>query len=163
MFRAVLGLGESVPNSMNVDSEIAPIIAIKLIFKCKVNACYLHLCQSIWRKIQKTGLVKNWFDDKFRLSFRRLQALVFILISDVYLSQDSNKQNSSNSFSTILNYFEKNYIGRAGGKPRFEMELWILFGRVKNNIPRTNNDAESWLSRLKYDAVSENEFKKGKE
>ena len=51
-----------------------------------------------------------------------------------------------------MNYFEKNYIGRAGGKPRFEMELWNLFERVKNNITRTNNDVESWHSRLKYDA-----------
>ncbi|RMZ96587.1 hypothetical protein BpHYR1_017597 [Brachionus plicatilis] len=152
LFRVVLGLGVSVPNSMNVDFEMAAINAIKLIFKCKVNACYFHLCQSIWRKIQKTGLVKNWFDDKFRLSFRRLQALVFIPISDVHLALDYIKQNSSNSFSTILDYFEKNYIGRAGGKPRFEMELWNLFERVKNNIPRTNNDVESWHSRLKYDA-----------
>ncbi|CAF1118057.1 unnamed protein product, partial [Brachionus calyciflorus] len=36
--------------------------------------------------------------------------------------------------------------------PRFDIELWNLFDRVKKDIPRTNNDVESWHSRIKFDA-----------
>jgi hypothetical protein len=114
------------------------------------------LCQSIWRRIQTTGLVKKWFDEDFRLSFRRLQALAFIPICDIPEAFNYIKQNAPSSFNSILIYFENNYIGKFKGclhcKPRYELQLWNLFDRVKLGLARTNNDVESWHSRIKYDA-----------
>ncbi|CAF0995330.1 unnamed protein product, partial [Brachionus calyciflorus] len=140
------------PNSINVDFEIAAINAIKQVFNCKVNACYFRLCQSVWRRIQTTGLVKSWFDENFRLSFRRLQALSFIPEADISKALDIIRKNSPNDFLSILNYFENNYIGSKEKSPRYHPNLWNLFERVKNDMALANNDVESCYSRLKYDA-----------
>ena len=60
----------------------------------------------------------------------------------------------------ILNFFENKYIGRiksikslcVRSKPRFGIDLWNVHDRVKKNLPRTNNEVESWHSRIKPDA-----------
>ena len=36
-------------------------------------------------------------------------------------------------------------------RPRFLKELWNVFDRLNENLPRTNNDVESWHSRIKPD------------
>ena len=156
LFRVINELVTISPNSINLDFEIAAINAIKIVFKCKVYACYFHLCQSLWRRVQSSGQVKRWFDENFRVSFRRLQALAFIPVCDIIEGFEYIKQTAPCSFSNILHYFENNYIGHVKngvrGKPRFDIELWNLFDRVKKDIPRTNNDVESWHSRIKFDA-----------
>ncbi|CAF1065902.1 unnamed protein product [Brachionus calyciflorus] len=118
-----------------------------------INACYFHLCQSVWRRIQTTGLVKSWFDENFRLSFRRLQALAFIPEADISKALDIIRKNSPNDFLSILNYFENNFIGSKEKSPRYHPNLWNLFERVKNDMTLTKNDVESWHSRLKYDSI----------
>ncbi|CAF1060993.1 unnamed protein product [Brachionus calyciflorus] len=156
LFRVINELVTISPNSINLDFEIAAINAIKIVFKCKVYACYFHLCQSLWRRVQSSGQVKRWFDENFRVSFRRLQALAFIPVCDIIEGFEYIKQTAPCCFSNILNYFENNYIGHVKngvrGKPRFDIELWNLFDRVKKDIPRTNNDVENWHSRIKFDA-----------
>ncbi|CAF1092417.1 unnamed protein product [Brachionus calyciflorus] len=37
-------------------------------------------------------------------------------------------------------------------KPRFDIALWNVNERFNLNLPRTNNDVESWHSRIKPDA-----------
>ena len=52
----------------------------------------------------------------------------------------------------ICDYFESKYIGvlRRGTRlaPIFPHAMWNMSLRVKNELPRTNNDLERWLNRL---------------
>ncbi|RNA28189.1 MULE transposase domain [Brachionus plicatilis] len=56
------------------------------------------------------------------------------------------------SASSFLQYVENNYVGTNSKKPRFSLDLWNLHERVKRDLPRTNNNVESWHSRIKPDA-----------
>jgi hypothetical protein len=49
----------------------------------------------------------------------------------------------------IINYFEDVYIGRyrrnaARGAPLFGIQLWNMFHRTFDELPRTNNAIEGW-------------------
>ena len=53
----------------------------------------------------------------------------------------------------VLDYFEDNYIGRQRrGRPRaippFPIELWNMFDRTQEELPRTNNSIEGWHHRF---------------
>ncbi|CAF0740712.1 unnamed protein product [Brachionus calyciflorus] len=146
----------SVPDSINCDFEMAAINAAKKVFGCNIHGCYFHLSQSLYRRVQKKDLIKKWnTDPALRKSFRRLQALAFIPPSDVEKALSLIKQDSPSYFLKILNYFENNYIGRIKDgnrcKPRYLIEVWNLYERIKLDLPRTNNSVESWHSRLKPD------------
>ena len=49
----------------------------------------------------------------------------------------------------LLDYFEDNYIGRfrhnaPRREPTFKIELWNMFHRSDQELPRTNNAVEGW-------------------
>lgn len=144
------------PNSINCDFELAAINAAKKVFNCGINCCYFHLSQSLYRHIQTKKLLKEWnLDPKLRQNFRRLQALAFIPINDVILGFEFIKSQAPKYLEGLLAYFECNYIGRKKKgiriNPRFPMDLWNVNDRIKLDLPRTNNNVESWHSRLKPD------------
>ena len=62
------------------------------------------------------------------------------------------------SFKPILTYFENNYIGKlksnsitARKEPRFPIEHWNLYERVKRDLPRTTNNMENWHGKVTMD------------
>jgi hypothetical protein len=57
--------------------------AARKIFKCFIHLCFFHFSQSGWRRVQINGLVKAWYEDDFRLSFKKIQALAFLPVHDV--------------------------------------------------------------------------------
>ena len=129
-----------------------------MVFKCEIYGCYFHLSQSFWRRIQSDGL-KKWYDPNLRLTYRKVQALAFLPIDDVIAGFDLVKAEALGSVKSFLTYVENNYIGKVKDEkrmiPRFPISLWNLHERVKNDLPRTNNNVESWHSRIKPD-VSKN-------
>ena len=51
----------------------------------------------------------------------------------------------------LLEYFEDTYIGRYRRNaprrpPHFSIELWNMYHRTKDELPRTNNSIEGWHS-----------------
>ena len=78
---------------------------------------------------------------------------------DVVSGFEYVKQSAPASTKSFITYIENNYIGKTkDGKrvsARFPISLWNLNGRVKAGLPRTNNNVESWHSRIKPD-VSKN-------
>jgi hypothetical protein len=146
------------PTSINCDFEIAAINALKLVFGCRICGCYFHLCQSFWRKIQADGL-KKWFNSDVRSTFRITKALAFLPEEDVVSGFEYVKQTAPASTKSFITYIENNYIGKTKDgqrvSARFPISLWNLNGRVKAGLPRTNNNVESWHSRIKPD-VSKN-------
>ena len=68
-----------------VDFEIASIHAFSQYFPgTKVQGCFFHLCQNVWRKVQQLGLAgRDMQDAKFALKVRMLPALSFATPTDV--------------------------------------------------------------------------------
>lgn len=145
------------PLSISSDFELAIINSIEEVFPdCKAQGCFFHLCQSLWRQVQTTGLVETYNSyASFRASFKLIQALPFLPLDEVINGLKIVKSSSTKKFKPIVSYFEKNYVGKLKAntrgirdKPRFSMNLWNVYDRVKNDLPRTNNAVESWHSKI---------------
>ena len=69
------------PTHLIVDFEIASINAFSQYFHTtKVQVCFFHLCQNVWRKVQQLGLGARYMQDpEFATKVRMLPALAFAL------------------------------------------------------------------------------------
>lgn len=150
------------PASIMTDFERAFINACKSVFKgVPIQGCFFHFKQNIWRHIQSLGLVSLYTDDKdCNRKMKQLGALAFVPPADVIEAFDLIKSNlnaENNSLIKLYDYFEETYIrvnkevARTRNnskferiKPMFDIELWNVYDRVVNNMPRTNNFVEAW-------------------
>ena len=74
-------------------------------------------------------------------------AFAFIPLPDLERAFDDLfneiRNNFNNDMDDVLNYFEDTYIGRArrNGRdnPMFAKELWNMYSRTRNHLPRTNS------------------------
>lgn len=138
------------PRFVNCDFEKAAINAFKKVFQCEeIHGCFFHLSQAWYRRIQSK--IKEWNkNENFRITYRKLQALAFLPVDDVSDGFKLISKKYPSELSDLVSYIEKNYIGN--DKPaRFPIDMWNLHERVKQNLPRTNNNVEAWHSRIKPD------------
>ncbi|RNA44580.1 hypothetical protein BpHYR1_001333 [Brachionus plicatilis] len=95
------------------------------------------------------------FKSVVRLSIGTMSHLepVFVVsnLEDVSVGFEYVRSCTPLSFVPILDYFKTYYIGNDQKEPRIKLDYWNLNSRVKEDLPRTNNNVESWHSRLKYD------------
>ena len=62
------------PLSINVDFEKAVFNAIKEVFNCRIQACFFHLSQSFFRRVQTQGYLNDYYSNEdFRLFFKMIQ------------------------------------------------------------------------------------------
>lgn len=68
------------PHFIFTDFETAAINAIKLIFPhSKTKRCFFHLCQNVYRKIQKNGLTNKYGNDEtFSMLLRQIPCLAYL-------------------------------------------------------------------------------------
>ncbi|KAL4112956.1 hypothetical protein QTP88_016668 [Uroleucon formosanum] len=107
------------PKSIQIDFEQAFISAFIDIFSnAKINGCFFHFRQCVWRKIQSLELQKVYSENsKFALQVKQLCALAFIPVHDVlYTFKELIKSEyyieNEPLFQPILNYFKDTWIGR---------------------------------------------------
>ena len=126
-----------------------------------------HFGQCIWRQIQNNGLQNKYQEDKcFYLNVKKLLALSFVPVSDVIKAFELIVNDFDDDADDFLGYFEKTWIGepkRRGKTHRkknhliitydlgtgrktalFPIELWNMYDRVSQNLPRSNNSIEGW-------------------
>ncbi|CAF1677455.1 unnamed protein product [Rotaria magnacalcarata] len=131
-----------------------------IIFTTKTNLSLLKSCKHwfvdgtfkcVWRHIQDNGLSKKYQEDEyFRLNVRKLLSLPFVPTDNVAEAFDIVADDFEDDADNIVEYFEKTWIGqrkkRGTGrkKPIFNYELWNVYERVINNLPRSNNPVEAW-------------------
>ncbi|CAF2565139.1 unnamed protein product, partial [Rotaria sp. Silwood2] len=108
--------------------------------------CFFHYGQCIWRHIQENGLSTKYDDDdNFRLNVRKLLSLPFVPASEVIETFELIADEFDDEADTLVEYYEKTWIGEkkkqgAGRKkPKFNNELWHVYERVINDLPRSNN------------------------
>ena len=142
--------GGVVPNSINVNFEIGAINAVRGEYpNSNVYGCLFHLSKNVYKKVQANGLAALYLNDQvFRNNIRMICALAFVPIPDIQRSFNALCQIYGNGEVPIIDYFATKYVGelRNGIRrpPIFEHELWSVYDRVVNNLPRTTNAVEGW-------------------
>lgn len=148
------------PSSLLIDFEKAAQNAFEAVHpNADVSGCFFHLCKNIWKKVQSAGLQQRYQDDaEFSIFVRMIMALAFIPLPDLDTAFDDLfneiRNNFNNDMDDVLNYFEDTYMGRPrrNGRdpPMFAHEMWNMYGRTRNHLPRTNNNVEGWHRGLQF-------------
>ncbi|CAF1156402.1 unnamed protein product, partial [Rotaria sordida] len=98
--------------------------------QASLSGCYFHLRQSIHRQLQTQGLQKQYKDDiDFAHGIHKIAALAFIHPDEVTDAFTQLRTHLGDTFQSMLDYFEDNYIGRirANGsrtRPLFAAGFW---------------------------------------
>ena len=117
-----------------------------------VTGCFFHLSSNIRIRIQSIGLQDRYNnDDGFALNLRMISAIAFVPPDDVIESfdilTDELRRQFGDTLEDQLQYFEDSYIGRFRRNlprraPMFTIEVWNVFHRTDDELPRTNNSVE---------------------
>ena len=143
------------PVRMLVDFERAVINGIGNVMpQVQVFGCFFHLCSNIWKHIQSAGLQEQYVGDaQFALRLRMIAAVAFVPPHDVIDAFDEVADLIRLQYQAVaddvLEYFEDTYIGRFRRNaprrpPLFPIDLWNMFNRTDEELPRTNNSIEGW-------------------
>ena len=143
------------PTSVLMDFEKASLNAFEAVHPdSSLTGCFFHLSKNVWKKVQGAGLQQRYQDDDdFSLHVRMIMALAFVPLVDLYMAFDDLlteiQNNYNNDMDEVLNYFEDTYIGRLrrNGRradPMFAREMWNMYRRTRDHLPRTNNNVEGW-------------------
>ena len=138
-----------------VDFERAAINVIEhLNPNVEIKGCFYHLSSNVWKRIQQFGYQQRYNDDQeFALNTRMLCALAFLPPDDVIQEfeqlVDCIRDVYNDIMDGLLDYFEDTFIGRYRRNaprrpPMFQLNLWNMFHRTDDELPRTNNSVEGW-------------------
>lgn len=142
------------PDSVLTDYEIAAINAFTAIFRnVTVSGCLYHLSQSIYKRVQSSGLQTRYANDaEFALQIRMIAALSFVPKDKVVDAFERLVNLLPEDAEPVIDYFEDNYIGRSRRNrrtnPKFHHDLWNCYKRVVDGANRTNNAVEAWHRRF---------------
>jgi len=80
---------------------------------CQITACFFHVSQCLWRKIQQEGLQTIYSTDvDFAVNAKMLAALAFVPLQDIVKAFEELINYLPESILPIADYFEDNFIGR---------------------------------------------------
>ena len=148
------------PQFILTDFERAAINATRREFEGVQNkGCLFHLAQSIYRKVQSSGLsVQYGTDENFSLKIRHIPALAFLPPDDIPAAFDELKDHIPQEANEIVRWFEEYYVhGRARrtlrngnvirATPLFPPDFWSVVDNIDHAFPRTQNSVEAWHRR----------------
>ena len=99
---------------------------------------------------ETTREVRYQQDPAFVIEARMKAALAFVPGVDINQVFNDLSNNIDQDLDVIMDYIEDNYIGvfRRGNylRPRFPHEMWGVYDRVQNDLPRTNNAVGGWYN-----------------
>ena len=138
------------PSSIMMDFEMACINSVGDNFPdTEIKGCFFHFSQAIYRKILEFGYAVQYCEDKdFNLAIRLLAALAFAppLHVEAWYKQILVTCHIPDD---IKNYFEDTFVGKemrnsTRRKSRFDMDMWNVYFRTIDDLPRTNNALEGF-------------------
>jgi hypothetical protein len=85
------------PTKIQIDFEVAAFNAVEFVWpNTFIVGCYFHFGQSIWRRIQNTGLCRKFNEDQTFSTFVELcSSLLLVQIEDVFSAWNYNKRTYS--------------------------------------------------------------------
>lgn len=147
------------PRRIMTDFEQAIINACSETFEnCCVSCCFFHLGQSMYRKIQATGLQQAYQDadnEQVRTQAHMILALAFVPVADVPSVFRKLSESAIPDLLPVMKYFEETYIGikaqgrRAAKPPTYPVELWNQREAALAGEHKTNNVSEGWHNRFR--------------
>lgn len=158
------------PVTIMTDFEQAVFAAIAEVYGSDVRktACFYHLTQSTWRKVQELGLVPRYKNDADVRHFcGMIDGLAFLPVHDVQPGLAYLKTIVTPELVPLLDYFDQTYVSgplrtlhqpgddsahlrglpalrMRRSKPLFPPELWNVNEATLNDTARTNNMCEAW-------------------
>ena len=138
------------PDKFLVDFETAAINAIgNVLPKTEISGCFFHLSLNLWKHIQHTTLQERLERSQHTgLPLRMIAALAFMPPQDMVNSFDELcvviRDQYDGDPDEVLDYFGDTYIGGfRRNASLFPIELWNMFNRTAEELPRTNNNIEA--------------------
>ena len=135
------------PAAALMDFEHALIIAVETeLPTTRVEGCYFHFNQSLWRHIQELGLSRGYRDDeRLRHVLRKVMAIGF-LPTPLVRNNFALLRNARRTRRLIQNYATLNeffaYVQNTYIDGNFRIPIWNVYD--KNMDCRTNNNVESF-------------------
>ncbi len=122
------------PEGIMTDFELALVQLLELEFPgAHIHGCYFHFAQSLWRKVQRLGLVEEYKEDAFVRRFVRVR-----------VSWDGLKAEMPDD-DKVKGYSE--YFDQTWMSGQFAPRMWNYYA---HSGPRTNNHImEGWHNRMK--------------
>ena len=138
------------PAHIVMDFEQAPLItAVETeLQNTRVELCYFHFNQSLWRHIQELGLSTPYRrDERLKSIIRKVSALGFLPVALVrnnlaLLRNARRTRRKMQQYPALTDFF--NYVHNTYIAGQFPPPAWNVFER--NMDCRTNNNAESFHS-----------------
>ena len=135
-----------------------PFHLIPFHFHTDMKRCFYHLSSNIWKNVQHFGLQQRYNEDQeFALHTRMLCAVAFMPLDNVIAGfeelSDLIRDTYQGEMDDLLDCFEEIYIGRYHRNaerrpPLFALNLWNMFHRTFDELPRTSNRVEGWHRRF---------------
>ena len=146
------------PTSVVTDFEQAMFNSIRNVFgrlRVNIDACFYHLTQSTWRKIQSLGLANLYNgDDSVKVFVGMMDGLAFLPLNDIAQGVALLQQIIPYpALQPLLAYFLDTYVlgpvnvvngVQQRGQPLFPPPLWNVHNVTINGGSRTNNICEGW-------------------
>jgi hypothetical protein len=143
------------PKIFILDFEIASIKSvIKNFVVVNVTGCFFHFSQSLWRRVQTSGMTSSYLTNKnFNLNFKMIVAIAFVVSSKIVKEFEKllNYFLQTNTDEFLINFmfwFEKTYVKSNMYKYSDEKEnvvfVWSVYNNVIQQKPKTSNSLEGW-------------------
>ena len=143
------------PDDIMTNFEIASINAAAANFPgIEMKSCFYHLSSNFWKRIQQAGLQERYTNEEdFANVLCMIPAIAFVPPGNVVTYFEELADHLRNAFNAdcddLLDYFEDSYIGRFRRNapwraPLFSINLWNMFHRTFDELPRTTNCIEGW-------------------
>jgi hypothetical protein len=81
-----------------------------------------------------------------RKKCKMLLALSYVPVKDVQFAFEIITENFPDELKPLIDYWENYYVGRRilNVRPRFEINIWNMYDRIRSDLPKTNNSVEAW-------------------
>jgi len=158
------------PDAQPIGNFSYDFLSTKVYFFYKIG-CLFHMSQCLWRELRTLGFQNKYTtNDKFRRNVKKLLALAFVPVSDVVKGYALIVDDFDDEDYPLLDYFERVWVGKKKGRglcsfkfiyfmssiihnpylgiqryqPKFSLQLWNMYERVIQDLPRSNNSIEGW-------------------
>ena len=132
------------PRKITINFELGLLQAVELQFPtAKIQGCFYHYSQSIWRKVQNLGLQTMYRDNPtFKAFVSKMVALSFCPKSFVRVVWMGLKAEAPevHRIEELVSYFEKTWLNGS-----YPIKIWNYH---KVDGPRTNNPVEGWHDKI---------------
>ncbi|KII62446.1 hypothetical protein RF11_13817 [Thelohanellus kitauei] len=154
LFQFIIRHTNSQPISISVNSEKSINSLSNYFPASNIKACYFHLGQSFWSKIQEYAQFRSLYvtNPSFCHKIKMLLSLAFLPISDLIRGFEIMLEHEffvskENILQPLIEYFENTYIcrvtvGNRRRTPTFQKSLWNVHDATFSGCDRTTNGVE---------------------